>query len=184
VDGSAAVDWPAELAAADRWMRTVILARTGERQAVDEVMQEIALAVVRQQATLAGVKRVGPWLYRLAVRQSLLYRRKMGRKRRLEQRFGEQRRPVESESRTRDPLKYLLAEERQQRVRDAMQRLGKRDAEILMLKYAENWTYQQIAEHLGASASAVESRLHRARAQLRGQLAALDVDAAETARAG
>ena len=41
-DGSAAVttvDWPHALVENDRWLRTVIYARVGEPQAVDEVLQ-------------------------------------------------------------------------------------------------------------------------------------------------
>ena len=57
--------------------------------------------------------------------------------------------------------------------------LGTRDsgapAELLLLKYTENWNYHQLAERLGVSHSAVEARLHRARARLRGELAALEV---------
>jgi RNA polymerase sigma-70 factor (ECF subfamily) len=52
--------------------------------------------------------------------------------------------------------------------------LKPRDAEILLLKYTEDWTYRQLAEHLGQSASAVEARLHRARKKMRCQLASLD----------
>ncbi|NQT38292.1 MAG: sigma-70 region 4 domain-containing protein, partial [Planctomycetes bacterium] len=54
-------------------------------------------------------------------------------------------------------------------------RLSRRESEILMLKYTEDWSYRQIADRLGISASAVESRLHRARHRLRSELAALDV---------
>ena len=68
------VDWAAKLAEHDRWLRTIVLARLGERQAVDEVMQEVALAAVAQRAPLSDLARVGAWLYRLAVRQALLYR--------------------------------------------------------------------------------------------------------------
>ena len=38
-----------------------------------------------------------------------------------------------------------------------------------------NWSYQQIADHLGVSHSAVESRLHRARKRMRAELAAMEV---------
>jgi len=44
----------------------------------------------------------------------------------------------------------------------------------LLLKYTENWSYQQIAAHLGISHSAVEARLHRARRKLRAELAAAE----------
>lgn len=169
------VDWVAALAEHDRWLRTIVLARTGEPQAVDEVMQEVALAAVRQRAPLADVTKVAPWLYRLAVRQSLLYRRRMGRKRRREQGYGEEYRPTEEDTRGYDPLSWLLAEERRSLIRSAIGRLPRKDAEILLLKYTEGWSYHDIAAHVGISHSAVESRLHRARAMLRRQLAALDV---------
>ena len=74
-----------------------------------------------------------------------------------------------------EPLDWLLADERQQLVRDAVERLNRRDAEILLLKYTEGWSYRQLAEHLGVSQSAVEARLHRARGRLRGQLAACNI---------
>jgi RNA polymerase sigma-70 factor (ECF subfamily) len=67
-----------------------------------------------------------------------------------------------------------LADERESLVRQAMARLPKRDAEILLLKYTEDWSYQQLAEHLGLSTSAVEARLHRARQKMRKALAAVD----------
>jgi RNA polymerase sigma-70 factor (ECF subfamily) len=53
--------------------------------------------------------------------------------------------------------------------------LAAKDAEILLLKYTEDWNYHQIAAHLGISHAAVETRLHRARARLRQELAAMDV---------
>ena len=64
-------------------------------------------------------------------------------------------------------------------LRLAMSRLPRRDAEILLLKYSENWSYNAISEHLGVSQSAVEPRLHRARQRLRTELAALHVTSAE-----
>src|SRR5687767_12345241 len=44
------VDWAAALQSHARWLRRVILTRLGERQAVDEVMQEVCLAAVAQPA--------------------------------------------------------------------------------------------------------------------------------------
>jgi RNA polymerase sigma factor (sigma-70 family) len=171
-----AIDWKAALAQHERWLRTVILARVREPQAVDEVMQEVALAAVKQAAPLADAGKLAPWLYRLAVLQALLYRRKCGRRRRLVGRYGEQvMRGDGAPSAAPDPLSWLLAKERRSLVRRALERLAPREAEILFLKYTEDWNYHQIAAHLGISHSAVEARLHRARARLRQELAALDV---------
>jgi RNA polymerase sigma factor (sigma-70 family) len=173
--GAASIDWASALAEHERWLRTVIGARLGEPQAVDEVMQEVSLAAVGQRAPLNDREKVAPWLYRLAVRQALLYRRKQGRRRKLVGRYAERFRPSEADNRQADPLTWLLAEERRRQVRSAMSQLPRRDAEILLLKYNENWSYDTLAKHLGITESAVEARLHRARQRLREQLAALDV---------
>lgn len=169
------IDWQAALREHDRWLRTVVYARVGEAQAVDEVMQEVAMAAVRQQAPLADAGKVAPWLYRLAVTQSLLYRRKQGRRRKLTDRYAERNRPTEADNRESDPLDWLLAEERRKMIRVALGRLAKRDAEILLLKYTEDWSYRDLADRLGITPSAVQARLHRARARMRSELAALEV---------
>jgi RNA polymerase sigma factor (sigma-70 family) len=176
---SPAIDWQAALAQHDRWLRTIVLARVRERQAVDDVMQEVALAAVRQAAPLADAAKVAPWLYRLAVRQALLYRRKCGRRRRLQESYENRQerhqQNGQAEQSVLEPLGWLLAGERQALVRQALGRIAARDREILLLKYTENWNYGQIANHLGISHSAIEARLHRARRRLREQLVRLEM---------
>jgi len=169
------LNWSAILAQHDRWLRTVVYSRLRDREAVDDVMQEVALAAVRQAAPIADAAKVAPWLYRLAVRQVLLYRRKMGRRRKLLDRYVTQLRPGDEQYGEADPLHWLLARERRGMVRKALERLSDRDAEILLLKYTEDWSYYQIAKHLGVSHSAVEARLHRARQKLRDELAVAQV---------
>lgn len=169
-DGRQRIDWQAALAEHGGWLRTVLAARLGDRHAVDDVMQEVSLAAVAQRAPLADVTKVAPWLYRLAVTQALLYRRKLGRGRKLVDRYVQRTLPSEMDPQASEPLDWLLADERNRMIRQAVQRLPRRDAEMLLLKYTENWSYHQIAAHLGISHSAVETRLHRARAKLRQQL--------------
>ena len=55
-----------------------------------------------------------------------------------------------------------------------------RDAEILLLKYGERWSYRQIAARLGVTEKAVDSRLLRAREALRLELAAVGIREEET----
>ena len=171
---STKVDWSPVLRQHDRWLRTVVYSRLHEAEAVDEVMQEVALAAVRESAPPSDPAKVAPWLYRVAVRQALMYRRRLGRQRKLMDRYTERRPPAEHDINSPNPLDWLLVEERRAMVRNAMSRLPRRDAEILLLKYTENWSYQQIAAHLGISHSAVEARLHRARRKLRAELAAVE----------
>jgi RNA polymerase sigma-70 factor (ECF subfamily) len=153
----------------------VVLARVGEPGAVDEVMQEVSLAAVRQQAPLSDPTKVAPWLYRLAATQSLVYRRKQGRRRKLTDAYARHAGPTELDVRQPEPLARLLAEERRELVRVALGRLPLRDAEILLLKYTEDWSYRDLADHLGITPSAVQARLHRARARMRSELNSLDV---------
>jgi RNA polymerase sigma factor (sigma-70 family) len=163
------------LARHGRWLRTILFARLGDSQAVEEVLQEVSLALVKGQSLPTDDAAVPPWLYRVAVRQSLLHRRKLGRRRKLHDRFAEALPPVDHDARSPDPLAWLLADERRRLIRTALRQLPRRDAELLLLKYTEDWNYQQIADHLGTTHHAVESRLHRARAKLRQELASLNV---------
>jgi RNA polymerase sigma-70 factor (ECF subfamily) len=164
-------DWSEALSTHSRWLRTVVSARLGEHQAVDEVMQEISLAAVEQKAPLSDPAKVPGWLYRIAVLKVLMYRRQRGRQSKLFGRYADRLRLQPQNDTTReDPLGWLLSAERKDLVRQAMAKLPGREAEILMLKYSENWSYRQLAEHLGLSEPAIESRLHRARQRLRDEL--------------
>jgi RNA polymerase sigma factor (sigma-70 family) len=168
------VDWPTELARHERWLRTVVFARVGEAAATDDVMQEVAVAAVEKGDQLRDAAKVGPWLYRLAVMAALQYRRRQGRRRKLMERFSQRRLATEVDAREVDPLEWLLVDERKAMVRQTLQQLPTRDAEILLLKYTEDWSYRELAEHLGLSTSAVEARLHRARARMRRELMRVD----------
>ncbi len=164
-----ALEWSSLLQTHRSWLRSVVAARVTEADGVDEVLQETCLAAVRQAAPLLDATRVAPWLYRLAVRQALLYRRSKGRERKRLAVVAELHRVTQSTP--PDPLGWLLAEERQQSVRDALRAVPPREAQLLLLKYVEGWSYRQMASHLGVSEAAIETRLHRARARLRQVLA-------------
>ena len=173
------VDGGACLAAHEPWLRKVIYVRTGEWQAVDEVFQQVALAAVEQRAPLANAERVPAWLHRLAVICSARYRRKLGRGRKAMAAVAEHRRH-ESNGHAPDLLAWLSAQERQEQTRRALARLAGRDAEVLLLKYGERWSYRQIAERLGITEKAVDTRLVRARERLRKELLKLGLDGSDS----
>ncbi|MEM9410860.1 MAG: sigma-70 family RNA polymerase sigma factor [Planctomycetota bacterium] len=156
------IDWSAELKTHEPWLRRVISGRIGHRHEVDDLMQEIALAVFRQKTLPDDPVRVAPWLYRLAVRQAINFHRKMGRKSN-----AKPTAELEVESDDREPLDWMLNIEQSSAMRSAMGELTTRDREILMLKYTENWSYKELAEHLGIKVKTVEYRLMKARKRLR-----------------
>ena len=175
------VDWAAALDRHGRWLRRVIVTRLGEHGAVEEVMQEVSLAAVASAAPPgADAAQVGAWLYRVAVRQTLLYRRRCGRRRKLIDAFARRGTNAGEEPGAADPLRWLLSAERADLVRQALCRLPRRDADVLVLKYTEHWSYRQLAGHLGTTESAVEARLHRARARLREELGRLQLNEEST----
>lgn len=178
--GAGPIDWPAELERHARWLRTVALARVGDAAAADDVMQEVAAAAVEKGHQLRDPASAPAWLYRLTVIAALQYRRRQGRRRKLVERYADRLAPAEYNSRERDPLDWLLSDERKNMVREALKNLPARDAEILLLKYSEDWSYRQMAEHLGMSTSAIEARLHRARQKLRRVLHQMDPSLAST----
>ena len=160
------------LAAHNRWLRTVLAARGIEHGLLDEALQEVSAEALRGASRLQDRAKIAPWLYRIAVTHALMHRRRLGRRRKLVERFADSG-LAPSEALDADPLAWLLAEEEQQLVRQAIATLPRRDAELLLLKYTEDWSYRELADRLGVSTSAVEARLHRARGRLRTALARL-----------
>jgi RNA polymerase sigma-70 factor (ECF subfamily) len=119
------------------------------------------------------------WLYRLAVRHVLIYRRKSGRRRGLIDRFAARQDRDENDG-AASPLAWLVRDERQELVREALRRLPPRDAELLLLKYAEGFTARMLSDRLGVTVPTIEARLHRARARLRAELTGLASDFEES----
>lgn len=148
------------------WLRTVVRSRLGEPDAVEDVMQNIAMAIVRQRQHLQEINRVGAWLYQIAVRQVLMYRRSTGRRRRLQDRLLDGQ-PSVVKAAEPSPEQHVLAAETQENVQRALDELSELDRQILMLKYAENWSYRQLADHLGVREDTIEYRLLKARRNLK-----------------
>ncbi len=165
-----ACDPAEEFASHQGWLRTVLLSRLGNGEEADEVMQEIALAAANQSAKRQPVERVGPWLYRVALRQVLLLKRRQGRKRRLLSNVATRTNVSEECTKTTTPLDWMLDAERDKKIRQAVDEMGERDRQLLLLKYVDGLSYDEISLKLGVTASSVQSRLHRARKLLREQL--------------
>ncbi len=147
----------------------MVRSRLNEPDAVDDVMQNIALAIVKQCHALEEITRIGAWLYQIALRQVLMYRRSAGRHRKMLKRAGGELDAVTS-SMVHSPTDHVIAAELQQNVQRALAELSELDRQILLLKYTENWSYRQLAEHLGVREDTVEYRLLKARKNLKQQL--------------
>lgn len=161
------------LASHEGWLKSVIAARLGSVAEADDVLQEVHVAAIEQKSPLKDSSSVTSWLYQLAIRQVLQFRRKAGRHRkRIAQAIEvETTKPKQIE----DPLSWLLSSERRELIRTGLQQLNEEDRELLMLKYVEGWSYRKIADRTERTERAVESKVHRARDRLRTHLVHLDV---------
>ena len=140
----------------------VLRCRVGDAHVAEDLLQNIALAVVKQSAKPDDPSKVAAWLYRLAVRQTINHHRKSHRRMQTLVAPDDQ-----SERSNSNPLEWIMAKEKQGEIRKALHQLKPQDQEILALKYTENWTYQELAEHLGVKVNTVEYRLMKARKKLR-----------------
>lgn len=169
------------------WLRAVAIARLRGLEGADDVMQDVAMAAIRNWETLRTAANAKPWLYRLTVRAALMHRRTLGRARkRIKEAIDTYtaRHGVSEAPRSRDPadvpgtwgggdpLASILAVERHTHLRMAIAKLPVKDMEMLLLKHVDDCSYQEIAERLGVTAGVVQMRLFRARQKLREILAA------------
>lgn len=156
----------------ESWLRTVVRSRIPEPEAVEDIMQNIALALVRKRESLGDIQQVGSWLYQVAIKQVLMHRRSRGRYRKFQKKLSAHTEagtiPTIEET---GPVDQVLAAEKQDLVRSAIADMDELDRQLLMLKYSEGWSYQQLADHMGVKEDTIEYRLARARKRLKGQLA-------------
>jgi RNA polymerase sigma-70 factor (ECF subfamily) len=164
------------------WLRAVAIARLRGLEGADDVMQDVAMAAIRNWETLRTAANAKPWLYRLTVRAALMHRRTLGRARkRIKEAIDtytckhgvSEGTPVRTEMgptetvREGDPLGSLLSSERHAQLRVAIAKLPVKDVEMLLLKHVDDCSYQEIARRLGVTAGVVQMRLFRARQKLR-----------------
>ena len=99
------------------------------------------------------------WLYRTAVRKGLDELRSRNRRARYERLFGWGRR-------VENPEEIRSATEEQERVRRVLAAMGRRDAELLVLR-SNGFSYEELAGALGSNPSSIGTLVSRAQAAFR-----------------
>ncbi len=149
------------------------LYRMVENQAVaEELAQEVFLRVYRARPTYQPTAKFSAWLFCIATRQALNWRRDYRREFGRESLEGDQREGGGRQWPDRKPSieQTLIRRVTAAEIRRAVQRLPeKQRAAVLMHKY-HDLGYSQIARTLGCSESAVKSLLFRAYSHLRASL--------------
>jgi RNA polymerase sigma-70 factor (ECF subfamily) len=128
-----------------------------------ELAQDTLAEAYVSRARLRGDPRdprvAGPWLRGIARNLHAAWMRKRDRTREL----GAAHEPAQAPARE-------IEDERLADLRRAIVRLPRKEREVVYLHYLEETSVRTVAAMLGASEKAVEGRLQRARALLRGML--------------
>jgi RNA polymerase sigma-70 factor (ECF subfamily) len=147
---------------------SIALRYAGNSAAAMDIAQDTFLKLLSSIGQFRGDASFESWLYRLVVNSCLDYHR---RKRRflpiLDEALDMFRAPRES------ALHDMLREEQQERVQQVVARLPEEQRIVVVLRYTEGLSYEEIAAVLGCRRGTVASRLNRAHKALERRLSHL-----------
>jgi RNA polymerase sigma-70 factor (sigma-E family) len=133
---------------------------TGDQQLAEDLVQTSLERAVRHWSTIRDVGAAEQYVRRTMYRENI----SLWRKRRLTELPSQ----VVPEPRPREQVPDPMQQATDRiALRDALRRLGPRQRTILVLRYFEDLTEQQVADALGISVGTVKSTNHKALAHLR-----------------
>ncbi|MEC9373583.1 MAG: sigma-70 family RNA polymerase sigma factor [Planctomycetota bacterium] len=147
------------------WVAAVLLAHMPRGAEVEDLLQDVAMTMVRKISTIRDPGLVKPWLRSVAANAA----RTAGRRRKAGLRLVSS---VEDspEVSLAEAADRLAAREEAERALEAARELPEEYREPLLMRCVQGMTYQQIAEAMELPVTTIETRLARARRMLREQL--------------
>lgn len=137
----------------------------GSRDDAEDIAQDVFLKVFRNAGNwVQGDAKFTTWLHRVTLNQCY------DRLRRKRETLMDE--PPDQEDDTPGPAEQLLAQQRQTRLKAAIDQLPERQRAALLLSHYEELNNTETADILDVSVEAVESLLSRARRALRQALSA------------
>jgi RNA polymerase sigma factor (sigma-70 family) len=173
-----AIDWSSAVEDNRDWIERLVAARTGREDLMEDVIQEVGLAVARSKDRPMSAREVAPWLCKIVVRQcALIVRNEVRRQRKLDG-FGRTHATQDDEN--GDPIFWLLHQEQREIVREELAAMDSQVRRLLVWKYVNNLSYQDVASRLDVSRHVAEYRVIEARKELRRRLRARGIEGAES----
>ena len=129
---------------------------------LDDAMQEVFVVVHKKLGSFRGDARITTWLYGIALRVSLAFRRRAHRRREepaAEPHFGQTTDPE------RDPEALAIQRDGRRRLAAVLDTMDAEKRVVLVMAEVERMETTAIADELGIPLGTVYSRLHAARAQ-------------------
>ncbi len=149
----------------------------GDWASAQDVTQEVFLDLGRRIGSFRGESGLSSWIYRVAVNRAIDTRRHERRR----PAWSMDHLPADDSARRPDGQSTSVPglpvdDGRSDRVHEAMRRLSPKHRAILVLRYLEGLSYEELVEVLGCSMGTVKSRLNRAHAAIRAELLSLGED--------
>jgi RNA polymerase sigma-70 factor (ECF subfamily) len=139
-------------------LRYFLLKLLGDKHCADDLLQDVWLEALRGLPRLAEPRALAAWLYRIAHDRAM----QVLRKRRL------LTQPLETvEIATEPEDESAFSDWDAGRVHAALDLLAPQHREVLVLRFMEEMSYEQIAQVVGCQVGTVKSRLHYAKGALR-----------------
>ncbi len=146
----------------------------GTRARAEELAQDVFLQIYRTRARYVPSARFATWLYRIATNACLSEVRRAdyrGRVQSIDRQTphgDEPAMPADVPARSSEDA--LLSQEALDRMRAALEELPPQQRAALLLARVEGFSYEEVANSLSCSVSAVKSLIHRATVTLRERL--------------
>jgi len=165
---------------------TICLRVTGTEEDALDAAQETMVSLARRIQSFQFRSRFSSWIYRIAVNAAIDVRR-----RRLDAPHGMvsttvggvgeagAAEPVMDADKA-DPAARAMGEESREAVKKALASISPRFSSILVLRYIEGLSYEEVAETLDCNLGTVKSRLNRAHTALRDHLSHMGVAGPES----
>jgi RNA polymerase sigma-70 factor (ECF subfamily) len=150
-----------------------LLYLTGHREIAEDLFQETWMRVLVRGSQFNGHSRFDTWLFTIARNLVIDYRRKRSMASLEEMcEASDEERPFEIASQEKTPFEHLATLENGEMVAAALLTLDPLHREVLVLRFHEEMSLEEIARVTRAPLSTVKSRLYRGLASLKPQVAA------------
>lgn len=151
-----------------RWVAAILLAHMPRGAELEDLLQEVAMKLVRHVGSLQDPAAVRPWLRTIAINTARTSGRRQKVRKRFFPRLVAENEPVEARA-PEAPVQAGVMEEGK-RAMEMARSLPEEYREPLLLRAVRGMSYRQIADTLGVPITTIETRLVRARRMLREQM--------------
>lgn len=163
-----------------RWVAAILIAHMPRGAELEDLLQEVAMKLVRHVGSLQDPAAIRPWLRTIAINTARTSGRKQKVRKRFFPRLVAENEPVEAPT-PEAPAQAGVMEEGK-RAMEMARSLPEEYREPLLLRAVRGMSYRQIADTLGVPITTIETRLVRARRMLREQMEQAEKPAKERAQ--